>query len=81
MADTQPLIDTLHGATHRVLGVPTHAERSTGHQGVNRHGRAAQAGAHVRRLAGRARDHGPARAPRVLVAWLRRIAALFRQEV
>ncbi|MFE6967508.1 hypothetical protein ACFVAJ_20695 [Agromyces sp. NPDC057679] len=81
MAATQPLTDTLHEVTHRVPGVPAHAERSTGHQGANRHGRTAQAGTLERRSTSRTRTHAPARPPRVLVAWQRRIAALFGQEL
>ena len=60
----------LHGATHRLPGVPAHVERPAGHQGAAPH---------------RSRHHGwnhsPARPARFLVAWQRRIAALFGREM
>jgi hypothetical protein len=72
-----PLRDLLHGATHRVPGVPAHVEHpAAGHQGR----------AHVRdRTHGGARNsgvnHSSTHPPRVLVGWQRRIAAFFGQEV
>jgi hypothetical protein len=57
----------LHWATHRIPGVPAHAERPAGHQGRTRHDRRW--------------NHSPARRPRVMVAWQRRIAAFFGQEL
>lgn len=57
----------LHRMTHRFPGVPAHAERPAGHQGHARHGHA--------------RHHATTRSPRVLVAWQRRIAAFFGQEL
>jgi len=62
----------LHRATHRIPGVPTHAERPPGHQGTPVHGRPS--------LNPR-RNHSAARPPRVMVAWQRRIAAFFGREL
>ena len=72
----------LHWPTHRIPAVPAHAERPAGHQGTAVHGR-------TRRPAGTAahpsRDHrwnhSPARPPRFMSAWQRRIAAFFGQEL
>lgn len=79
MPDTQSLPRLLHGMTHHVPGVPGHAEQPPGHQGRTHHGHASP-----HRVARRGRDHGrnhsSARAPRVLVSWQRRIAALFDRE-
>ncbi|MFJ1763123.1 hypothetical protein ACIOD2_22610 [Amycolatopsis sp. NPDC088138] len=61
------MIDSFHGLLHRIPGVPAHAERPAGHQGTAHHGRTS-------------RHHPPARPPRVLVAWQRRIAAFFGQD-
>ncbi|GAB1818250.1 hypothetical protein [Herbidospora sp. RD11066] len=58
---SHPLRDLLHRATHRVPGVPAHAERAAGHRGRVRHGH------------GRF-GHRP---PRVLVGWQTWIARLF----
>ncbi|MEV0838003.1 hypothetical protein AB0I55_00430 [Actinocatenispora sera] len=76
MSDPRAPLDALHQATHRVPGVPLHRERAAGHQGETRHGRAPRT-----TTDGRApgRNHSPARPPRVLVAWQRRIAAVFGQ--
>ena len=71
----------LHRAMHRIPGVPAHAARPAGHQGATHH-------SHTRRDS-RARqrsqryqwNHSTARPPRVLVAWQRRIAAFFGQEL
>jgi hypothetical protein len=81
MAVKRSLLATLHGATHRAPGVPAHANRPAGHQGDTRHGRAGYAATTGRRSPGRTGNHSPARPPRVLVAWQRRIAALFGQEL
>ncbi|UJP09072.1 hypothetical protein L2X99_11410 [Microbacterium sp. KUDC0406] len=66
------LIDALHEGTHRIPGVPAHAERSSGHQGAARR-------AQSRRRHAAAHRHTAHRPPRVLVAWQQRIAALFGQ--
>lgn len=73
MTDEYSLRGVLHRMSHRVPGVPAHAERPAGHRGHARHGRA--------RRHYTARNHSPARSPRVLVAWQRRIAAFFGQEL
>jgi hypothetical protein len=80
------LRDLLHGATHRVPGVPAHVEHPAGHQGRARAVRAtherdrAHGGGHGGVRNGGV-NHSPARPPRVLVGWQRRIAAFFGQEV
>ncbi|SDZ51645.1 hypothetical protein SAMN05421684_6087 [Asanoa ishikariensis] len=58
----------LHRVTHRVPAVPAHVERPAGHQGAAVHGRNAP-------------HHSPARPPRFLPKWQRRIAAFFGQEL
>ncbi|MEV4512652.1 hypothetical protein AB0K00_27240 [Dactylosporangium sp. NPDC049525] len=66
----------LHRATHRVPGVPAHAERPAGHQGTAVHG-------HAQRRRGGPHpslNHSSARPPRFMPAWQRRIAALFGRE-
>jgi len=73
MPDEHSLRAVLHRMSHRVPGVPAHVERSSGHQGHARHGRT--------RHSSTARTHSPVRSPRVLVAWQRRIAAFFGQEL
>ena len=93
--ENRPLRDLLHEATHRVPGVPAHVEHPRGHQGrvhVRESGarRARPVAVPDRERAhhgegGGVRHHGlnhsPARQPRVLVAWQRRIAAFFGQEL
>lgn len=86
MADEHSFRDLAHWATHRIPGVPAHAEQTAGHQGTTRHGRTDQGRASRHSTAGH-RSHGDgwnhsvARPPRVLVAWQRRIAAFFGQEL
>jgi hypothetical protein len=63
--------DLLHRATHRIPGVPTHAEQPAGHQATPVHGR-------VRRPS---LNHSAARPPRFMPAWQRRIAAFFGREL
>src|ERR1700755_2610383 len=63
MTHEHPFRDLLHGATHRVPGVPAHVDRPAGHQGGTHHSIT--------------HNHSSTRPPRVLVAWQRRIAALF----
>jgi hypothetical protein len=89
----RPLRDLLHEATHRVPGVPAHVEHPPGHQGGNRnhshnhnHNRGAQphrpVAAHDHGHAhGSGLNHSSARQPRVFVAWQKRIAAFFGQEL
>ena len=93
MAGEHSLRELLHGATHRVPGVPAHVERPPGHQGKELPRRTARqtaardrprpgagAGAGARTGTG-TRNHSSVRPPRVLVAWQRRIAEFFGQEV
>ncbi|MFB6612510.1 hypothetical protein ACFCVO_19475 [Agromyces sp. NPDC056379] len=79
MTDKHTLLDELHEATHRIPGAPAHAMRHAGHQGDTRHGRTAQVATAGRRAHGSGGNH-PARPPRVLVAWQRRIAEFFGRE-
>ncbi len=81
MTDKGSLVDTLHEATHRIPGVSGHEDRPSGHHGTTHHSRTAQASSARRRPSVRTRNHASARPPRVLVAWQRRIAAFFGQEV
>ncbi|GAA0933910.1 hypothetical protein [Virgisporangium aurantiacum] len=70
----------LHRATHRIPGVPAHAEPlPSGHQGAAAHGRGESR--HPGGVtAHRSPNHSPARPPRFLPAWQRRIAAFFGRE-
>ena len=70
-----------HEVTHRIPGVPAHAERPAGHQGKARHERAWHRSVAHQRSQNRRWNHSSARPPRVLVAWQSRIAALFGQEL
>jgi hypothetical protein len=70
----------LHWATHRIPGVPAHAERPAGHQGTAVHGRARRRGA-PHPSPNHRWNHSPARPPRFMVAWQRRIAAFFGREL
>ena len=67
----------LHRATHRVPGVPAHAERPAGHQGTAVHGRAQRRGVAPHPSLNHGWNHSPARPPRFMPAWQRRIAAFF----
>ncbi|MBO3741881.1 hypothetical protein [Actinoplanes flavus] len=60
------LADLLHRATHRVPGVPAHAER--------------RPGATPRLSLNHRWNHSPARPPRFLPGWQHRIATLFTRE-
>ena len=72
----------LHRATHRVPGVPAHAERPAGHQGAKVHGHPRHVGgAMAHPSLNRRWNHSPARPPRFMRAWQRRIAALFGREL
>ncbi|MEV6633542.1 hypothetical protein AB0M54_22615 [Actinoplanes sp. NPDC051470] len=73
MATKHSFRGLLHGASHRVPGVPAHVERAAGHQGTTDQGRS-------QRPLNRRRNHSPARPPRFLAAWQRRVAAFFGQE-
>jgi hypothetical protein len=80
MADGHSLRDLLHWATHRIPGVPAHAEQPGGHQARTRHGRAWRRPVTPRLSPNRRWNHSPARRPRVMVVWQRRIASFFGQE-
>jgi hypothetical protein len=69
MTDGHSMRGLSHWATHRIPGIPTHAEHPAGHQARARHD-----------PPNRRWNHSPARQPRVLVAWQRRIAGFFGQE-
>jgi hypothetical protein len=73
--------DLLHRTTHRVPGVRAHGERPAGHEGGARHGSAGPRPPADHRSHSRRWNHSPARPPRVLVGWQRRIAALFGQDL
>ncbi|MEV5741871.1 hypothetical protein AB0L30_17640 [Microbispora rosea] len=89
MRHRHSLRDLLHRATHRIPGVPVHAERpaghSAGHQGQARHAQGWRHSLTHHRAYRRAHHHGlnhsPARPPRVLASWQTRIARLFGQEL
>ena len=81
MSDKRSLLATLHEATHRVPGVPAHVDQPAGHQGNTHQGRTAHVSTAGGISPGRTWNHSPARPPRVLVAWQRRIAAFFGQEL
>ncbi len=66
MPTEHPFRGLLHRATHRLPGVPAHAERPAGHHGGASHP---------------SWNHSPARAPRFMSAWQRRVAAFFGREV
>jgi hypothetical protein len=64
----------LHQATHRVPGVPAHAERPAGHQGTAVHGRG------LTPSPNHGRNHSTARPPRFMPGWQRRVAAFFGRD-
>jgi hypothetical protein len=80
MTDNHPLRALLHWATHRIPGVPAHAERPAGHRGKTSHRRAWHHSVAHHRWRHRW-NHSSAQPPRMLVAWQRRIAAFFGQEL
>lgn len=71
----------LHRATHRIPALPAHADRPAGHQGTPAHGRGRRRVAAPRPSLNHRWNHSPARPPRVLPSWQRRIAALFGGEL
>jgi hypothetical protein len=80
MANNHSFRGLLHRATHRIPAVPAHVERPAGHQGTAVHGRARCPGAPYPSPNHRW-NHSPARSPRFMVAWQRRIAAFFAQDL
>ncbi|GAB3430606.1 hypothetical protein [Flindersiella endophytica] len=81
MTDRRSLLDALHEATHRLPGVPAHVNQPAGHHGDTHHDRPAHTSTTERHRTARTWNHSRARAPRVLVAWQRRIATFFGQEL
>jgi len=81
MATKRSFGGLLHWATHRIPGVPAHAERPAGHQGTTVHGRAPRRGVASRPSLNHRWNHSPARPPRFMLAWQRRIAAFFGREL
>ena len=81
MASERSLRGLLHWATHRIPGVPAHAERPPGHQGTAVHGRARRRGIAPQPSPNHRWNHSPARPPRFMLAWQRRIAAFFGREL
>jgi hypothetical protein len=81
MTDKHSFRGLLHWATHRIPGVPAHAERPAGHRGKTRHRRAWDHSVAHHRWQHHRWNHSSARPPRMLVAWQRRIAAFFGQEL
>lgn len=70
------VVEKLHRITHKVPGVPSHADRPSGHQG--RHPRLQHA--RIQHPRHHHLSHGHAvREPRVLVSWQRWIARLLGQ--
>ncbi|WP_238007041.1 hypothetical protein KZZ52_43915 [Dactylosporangium sp. AC04546] len=80
MTDKHSFGGLLHRATHRVPGVPAHVEQPAGHQGAAVHGRARRRGGAPRPSLNHRWNHSPARPPRFMAAWQRRIAAFFGRE-
>ena len=80
MTTVRRLGELLHRLTHQVPAVPGHVEWLTGHQvRTNRRPRLLLSAG--RPSANRAWNHSPARPPRLLAAWQRRIGALFGQRL
>jgi hypothetical protein len=72
----------LHWATHRIPGVPAHAERLAGHQGTAIRGRARRRGGVIAQPSLNSRwNHSPVRPPRFMVAGQRRVAAFFGRDL
>ncbi|WP_027341412.1 hypothetical protein [Hamadaea tsunoensis] len=74
------LRNLLHQATHRLPGVPVHVDQPPAHQGTTAHGRARH-GSTPHTSPNHGWNHSPARPPRFLPAWQRRVAALFGREL
>ena len=81
MANKRSFSGLLHRVTHRIPGVPPHAERPAGHQGMAVQGRARRPGLAADPSPHQRWNHAPARPPRFMPAWQRRIAALFGREL
>jgi hypothetical protein len=81
MANKRSLRALLHWATHRIPGVPAHADTLAGHHGTAVHGRAWRRGVAPQPSLNHRRNHSPARPPRFMPAWQRRIAAVFGRQL
>jgi hypothetical protein len=81
MANDRSFRGLLHWALHRIPGVPARGERPAGHQGTKLHGRARRRGTAPHPSPNHGRNHSPARPPRFMPAWQRRIAAFFGREL
>ena len=82
MTTERSLRGLLHWATHRIPGVPAHAQRPAGHHGTAVHDRARRPGSVTAHPSRNHRwNHSPARPARFVPAWQRRIAAVFGREL
>lgn len=82
MTNQRSLRGLLHRATHRIPGVPAHAERPAGHHGAAVHDPARRPGGVATQPSLNHRwNHSAGRPPRIMAAWQRRIAALFGREL
>ena len=70
----------MHWATHRIPGVPAHVDQPAGHQGTANHGHGRHGGTPQASL-NHKWNHSPARPPRFMQAWQRRVAAFFGREL
>jgi hypothetical protein len=77
MANRHSFRGLLHWATHRIPGVPAHAERPAGHQSMAVHGR----GVAPQPSLNHRWNHSSARPPQFMPAWQRRIATFFGREL
>lgn len=77
MSNDHSLRVLLHALTHRIPGVPAHADLPAGHHGRTRHGHTPRRSA----TPNHSLNHSPARPPRRLVAWQGRIAAFFSRQL
>jgi hypothetical protein len=67
------MANKLHELMHRLPGVPEHIEQPPRHHGTAKN--------HPARRANQRWNHSPARPPRFMAGWQRRIAALFGSRV
>ena len=82
MTDKRSFGGLLHWATHRIRGVPRHAERPAGHQGTAVHGRARRpVGVAAHPSQHHRWNHSPARPARFMRSWQRRVATFFGREL
>jgi hypothetical protein len=81
MTDERSFRGLLHRATHRIPGVPAHTEQPAGHQARARRDCTPRRAVAPQPALNHRWNHSPARPPRVMVAWQRRIAAFFGQEL